>query len=281
MRILVIGNCQARPLAQILTGGGGHVALDPIIVHLAKEADAGQHQALMEQADLILTQYTAPNFRPAHLEMRGIKDRFPGKTLSWPNIFYAGQTPFLRYATHLEWGRLSGPLDVYHDLRLLRDWFVARMGECPFALPASQEDVHRQSIAELMAREKECDIGVADLIETRHADRLLFFTFNHPTRWLLDRLANRIADRFGFRFDAAGFTVAEPLGRISPPHGMANGVLEPETYRGVDTGHDGPGPVPLVDYDRDSLRAVQFRCYDQQEEILLDHARIRLTPQFH
>lgn len=280
MKILVIGNCQARPLAQILTSDGTNTSLDPIILHLAKDIDAEHHLAAMDEADLILAQYTAPTFKPTHLEMRRVKNQFPQKTLAWPNIFYAGQHPYLRYVTHLDQGRISGPLDVYHDLRLLRDWYVERVGDCPFAIPASQDAVHHHSMKEFMDREAGCDVSIADLIEENHTARPLFFTFNHPTRWLLEQLAAKIAEKAGFRFDASAFTVPEPLGRISPPRGVLNKALEPEKYQGVDVDHDGSGPVSLVEYDWCALRAAQFHCYDRQETTLRDHARIRMTPNF-
>lgn len=128
MKILITGNCQARPMSELLCDGVNNFALEPIILHLAKVEDANSHEALLSDADVIIAQATSDSFQPAHLSSRFLKEQFGPRVLVWPNVFYSGQTPYLRYITHTKAGRITGPLDVYHDLRILNEWYISRMG---------------------------------------------------------------------------------------------------------------------------------------------------------
>lgn len=283
MKILVIGNCQARPLAQILTSDGTNTSLDPIILHLAKDTDAEYHLAAMDEADLILAQYTAPTFKPAHLATAQIRDRFAQKCLVWPNIFYAGQQPFLKYITHVGKGRINGPLDIYHDLRLLKEWYLDRTGSYPLGDIATVEEVHTQSLASLATRERDCDVEISDLIEAYQNERRLFFTFNHPTHWLLESLAMRIAKRRELVFTHAERPFKEPLDRIIPPSTLFDLGKDESIFQGLENEPNQfaqPGRTRLRQFDEAQLRKTTFTYYDRQEDALRDHARIRMTPNF-
>ncbi|MAU94932.1 WcbI family polysaccharide biosynthesis putative acetyltransferase [Marinibacterium profundimaris] len=292
MKLLVIGNCQARPLSRILCSGGSFEALAPIILHLSKDDQKAEHEAAMDEADVILTQLTAENFQVAHLVAARVRDRHPGKVLIWPNLFHAGQHPFLRYLTHPRYGRILGPLDAYHDLRLIAEWRAARgLGPAPAGdLAALAAEVHAEASATLSAREAACDVGVSDLIAAHHAERLLFYTFNHPVRWLLDQLAGRIADRLA---DRLGQPVPlkplppafEPLNQFTPPLADVLGELDqaPQPpYRGIEV-ELAPGhairPGARTTYTPEALRARYFDCYDHLGPLMTEAvADLRTTP---
>lgn len=282
MKLLVIGNCQARPMAHILAKGLGATALPPIIVHLAREANAQHDLALMDDADLIFAQFTDANFKPQHVAMRTVKDRHPDKTIVWPNIFYAGQQPWLRYVTHAEKGRVRGdPMGDYHDLRLLDLWFRDRLGRSPVDLGITPQQVHDHSINELRMRERECDIGVTDLIEALRFERRLFFTMNHPTYWLMHEAAGRGAEKLGFRMRTDGTTEQEPLGKIEPPS-VLNDLDDPANTHLCESMEPLPkgGPRPVKRYSLEDLKAAVFANYDAQREILQETKRLRYTPRF-
>ena len=67
MKVLVIDNCQACPLGNLIAKYTNHNVLEPIILHLSKESEAQEHQDRSAQADLVLAQATAIEFKPTHL----------------------------------------------------------------------------------------------------------------------------------------------------------------------------------------------------------------------
>ncbi|WP_410254153.1 WcbI family polysaccharide biosynthesis putative acetyltransferase [Paracoccus aminovorans] len=259
MKLVVIGNCQARPLAARLATAPGVRVADPIILHLAKEEDEAAHAEAIGGADLILAQATADNFRPRHLASNTLRADYPRKVVVWPNIFYAGQQPFLRYLTHLETGRVAGPFDVYHDLRFLALWRAERgLGPAAPNLDAEMRfarDVAQESLVALRTREADCDVGVADLVEESASERRCFYTFNHPAGWLLGSLATRLAARIDLPRLPPPPDGWEPLGRIVPP-GL------------------------LLTREHAALQAMAFRVYDAAAPLLADPKLLRTTPTF-
>ena len=255
MKLVVIGNCQARPLAARLAVARGVSRADPIILHLARDEDEAVHTEAISSANIILAQATANDFRPRHLASGTLRAVYANRVLVWPNVFYAGQQPFLRYVTHSEAGRIKGPFDVYHDLRLLAAW-RARQG---LGLAPEQEaetqlaaEVSRDSLKTLRARETGCDVQIADMIEEHMAERRCFFTFNHPSGWLLDKLAERLGDHIGLTPLPPPPKEWEPLGRIAPPGMMLT----------------------------EELRAPAFRIYDAIAPLLMVPEKLRTTPPF-
>ncbi|MDJ0630817.1 MAG: WcbI family polysaccharide biosynthesis putative acetyltransferase [Rhodobacter sp.] len=280
MKIAVIGNCQARPLANLLQSVDGIECLEPIILHLARPEERAEHCARLDQADVVVAQWNAPQFPVPHLRVAELQAARPDSLVIWPNVFFIGQTPYLRYATHAQKGRICSPLTEYHDLWTLRDWFRARRGvdfaaeiETPDFAPA----LAAASLDTLVRRERECTVGVGDLIAEHWQSRPLFFTFNHPRHWLLARLAERILDRIGrtARIETDG--LREPLSRIQPPGARPGDAGD---LQGVEVDLSVPGRVgygQVQGYAPEDLRAASFACYDHQAD-LLDPPAMRLTP---
>lgn len=279
MRILVLGNCQARPISSLLTTCGTDLEeIEPIILHLAHDRDRAAHEAALEAADLILAQATVPAFAVAHLASAEIQARYPSKTVIWPNIFYAGQQPWLQYVTHPTLGRVQGPLDAYHDLRLLSGWYRDRHGTVPVPL-VDPAGVAFRSLATLKNREVACDVIASDLIAVHERNRRLFFTFNHPTQWLLVEVAMRIATLRGLPFDSARAAKHEPLSAVIAP---SIDTLPVTAMRGpgVILGEGGTVTLerPNRFYNSEDLKALTYACYDHQSDLLAEFSQLRLTP---
>ncbi|MEM7491952.1 MAG: WcbI family polysaccharide biosynthesis putative acetyltransferase [Pseudomonadota bacterium] len=283
-KVLVIGNCQARPVASILEKLALDVELlDPIILHLSKADDAPEQEALINTADIVFAQYTADIFQPAHLRSSFLKQENPGKVLIWPNIFYAGQQPSLRYITHASGGRIAGPLDTYHDLRILEKWYNANDLDLPFQ-KTSDDQIHQHSLAELRAREEAaCDVGISDLIEDKFRQERLFFTFNHPSLALLSVVTSRLIDACGLQPSTEELVMKEPLARIIPPSLWEDDDLEAQTFRGPRIDFETPNlalPGPPTDYSYQDMLSLFYRSYEQQKDKLLDTDNLRVTPNY-
>ena len=168
MKILVIGNCQARPLGSLLAHSTDHEVLEPIILHLSKADEEEAHMARIAQADLVLAQATAPVFQPAHLRSDVLREGLPGQVIVWPNVFFAGQHPYLRYLTHTRIGRVLGPMEATHDIRVVNAWFQDRHGmsfNAAVSAPDYEQQVYDTSLRDLRGREANCDVTISDLIE--------------------------------------------------------------------------------------------------------------------
>jgi hypothetical protein len=227
VKVVVTGNCQARPLANLLGSVPQVDVTDVIILHLAREDQEQAHQEAIHSADVIIAQFTDDAFKPSHLRSSVLRES--GKAIIWPNIFFSGQQPFLRYVTSPTYGRLNGPLDVYHDVRIMTHWHMERFGTPLFneSFDASfAERVANQSLEELARRESNCDVSVAEKINSMWRDERLFFTFNHPTISLLKHVAELVFREIGLPHSLGGIQYREPLDKIIPPSIFDESIID-------------------------------------------------------
>jgi hypothetical protein len=279
MKVLVIGNCQARQLGNLIAKYTHHDVLEPIILQLSKEAEAQEHQERIAQADLVLAQATAPGFLPAHLRSDLLKQTGTSRVLVWPNVFFVGQHPYLRYLTHSQFGRVLGPMEATHDMRIVNAWFQSRKGETfnPRLAEAGYEQwVYDTSIRELRGREEQCDVIISDLIETHFQTQRLFFTFNHPSLWLLTRLAERILTAAGEDHAIDPADMKEPLSLFQPPwRFMDDTPLQGLT---VDLGVAEKVTLGKVRaYTQADFEEAAFACYDHLAA-QMEVSALRTTP---
>ncbi len=284
-KLLVIGNCQARPVLDRLCQSDHFTALSPIVLHLATPAQFEAHKSLLESADIIVSQNTADTFPLPHLRSATLRDS--GKpTVIWPNIFYSGQQPFLRYFTHGTEGRLEGPIEASHDLRIYGDWLDQNGIDNPHRIGDELvylDFVHNRSLADLGLREQGCDVIISDIIRDRFLTDRLFFTFNHPTRLLIDALADRILTHLSYKALGAGaYCEDEPLDRYIVPSRWPDGpptFLRGDRIQCSDNGRVERVKGPPEIYSPETLRDAFFSAYDHN--VLFRHpGDIRVTPDY-
>ena len=217
MKCVVVGNCQARALSILVSKLNADVtALGVVVVHLANESERQGHLDLFDDADLILSQKTSDSYPVQHVTSGFIRERYPEKTLVWPNSFYIGQTPYLRYVSHVDDGRVLSPLDAYHDLRIFKNWYEDRVGPWPHS-EIDVGELRRLSLDSLSQREQGCDVTISDFIREFENSNRLFWTFNHPTNMLLVELSKRVLMRLSKPYKASQIDGPEYLARIVPP----------------------------------------------------------------
>jgi hypothetical protein len=286
MKIQVIANCQARPVSTLVPlMAPGAETLEPIVVHLAKAEEESAHLAQIAQADVIFTQLLQDQFKPAHLATRNLKERFGDKVVVWPNIFYMGQQPYLRYFTHPQHGRLMGPLDALHDIRLYRSWKETGRVD-PTALDYSDPDfiaaARTASLRELQAKEALCDVRISDFLTAYEDSERLFFTFNHPSQFVLLEMVQRLLGAVTETDPRmSGPPEPEPLDRFQVPSvwNTADAVFQGNKFE-IDNENKvlsiGGPPQP---YSRDALCAAYQQTNDAND-IYRTFEDIRLTPNF-
>lgn len=281
MKVVVIGNCQARPLGDLMRGHTEYDVLEPIILHLSKDADKEEQMERIAQADLVLAQATAPVFQPAHLRSDALKQNCTGRVVIWPNVFFVGQHPYLRYLTHAHLGRILGPMDATHDIRLVNAWFESRKGityNDQLKDPQYEQTVYDTSLRDLQAREASCDVKISDLIEAHFETKRLFFTFNHPSIWLLTRLAERILAHIDETQAIDSSESVEPLGRFRPPWRF--GTDAPLEGLSVDFDANGKAIMGAPrKYSQAEFAEATFACYDAIAS-QMDVSALRTTPHY-
>ena len=202
MKYLVVGNCQARPLTNILKSmRPDWDALGPVIVHLAKAEDVVQVESIYHQADLIISQLVADTYPVSSVHTNYLKSQYPGKCLVWPNLYWRNFNPEIQYIRTNAGQVISGPLGDYHNEIIFKSWrdgiaidaCVKRMASTEFNSNLYAE-IPGKSLAELRAREQLTEICISDFLDERRSQRT-FWVMNHPANIVLQETAFLILKR--------------------------------------------------------------------------------------
>ena len=124
--ILLVGNCQVRPIESLLKHLNSVEETHKIIVHLAKDSERETHNDLFKSADIIISQQIQDSYPCQAVRSSILKANHPDKIIFIPNLFYKGYTPDLRYLRLQGQGTLDGPLGDYHSSILLKCWKEGR-----------------------------------------------------------------------------------------------------------------------------------------------------------
>ncbi len=216
-RLLVLGNCQIRPMArliQAMTGG----ALATTIELLPKNIERFRTEKpalaeLIGASDLILMQ-------PYPEEMEFIAEAFPGarqKIRLFPRIGFAGFHPDADYVEDSHGGRIGGCVGQYHSALaffgwtrglspeqtagLFRDEVFAALGYYEYWSTAREV---------LLAEGARAGLPLDELTERWSRTGIWVYTMNHPKLYVLADLAHALLAREGIETIAgAGEFVAD------------------------------------------------------------------------
>ncbi len=267
--IAIVANCQARPLTTLLETCFKVRCLEPIIVHLANDANAEDYWNTLESADAVISQFISDKYPCAAIRTNYLKKRYGNRLLLIPNLFYQGYTPDLRYVRLKNKPTLTGPLGDYHSSIILDCWtkgLSQEQASINYQSKKIWKDLYlntaSQSLQELRSREQILDIKISDYIEKEQSSKQLFFTFNHPSKHLLEKLAYRIGNHFNLeaKSDDSTALVDEPLGRLQAP-------LHPFTKRQLALQFEGPQLFSGIETKKTG--AKQFRTFTLQEIVNL------------
>ncbi|WP_158967012.1 WcbI family polysaccharide biosynthesis putative acetyltransferase [Paraglaciecola sp. L3A3] len=227
MRIVIVGNCQARPLKEIIEALGNDVTvISTPIVHLLKDEDEQSIDADMIEADIIVTQLIADNYPCKFIQTNKLKQKYPNKIVTILNLFYSGYTPDWMYIRVPGKNTLKGPMGDYHNSTIVDSWLAGRtIHETAERLFDKQYNYDRYnkdvilSMNELSSREENVDVKIVDFIQSNLTSKRLFFTFNHPCLFLLVEYAMRILKKIGYpeNLDSSNLQMNEPLSQFIPP----------------------------------------------------------------
>lgn len=277
-RLIVLGNCQAQLMETLLAAGLGEaVALDCLQpVFLLEEEARAEIERKLDDAAVIFAQRTAADYHVEWLRTSALRERYGSKLLAWPNVYFDGYFPDVRYVYLERWGKLQGPLDDYHLGGVIASYTggasvteAARTAE----EASFDEDPFAASLARLAQREADVDVRISDFVGAVAGERRAFYTPNHPYNFVLIEMCRRLAEAAGLGFAAEKAAAVETkLDRIyipTYPSIRRNRNLPFDRvplYRGLEVGPirdfavglGVPRSMPLRE-----LVASYFRIYDQ------------------
>lgn len=228
MRVVIVGNCQARPMGEILSAIFGIDVQASVIVHLVRPQDEAKYLDVLQGADVILAQRVAENYPAPFVRTDALRQRYGEKVRIWQNLYFRGYNPDLVYCKRRlpATGRLAGPLGEYHLMALISAWrerigttgALARLQDVDW-YKMNFADAPNSSLQELQSRERLGGVPVSDLIADQWTRRRLFFTFNHPSAALIAQYAIRVGKDLGLRplRKIPPQLFGEPLGSLMMP----------------------------------------------------------------
>lgn len=220
-KVVVVGNCQARPIANMLAKMNKDLEVVKIaIVHLLSDKNKDEYIPFFEEADIIICQLVADNYPCEFVTTSFLTERYSEKIVKIVNLFSYRDTPYLRNLPK-ELRSQSAPLGDYHFPIVFDVWRKGGViGDAVKLLKESVEssNSHTNKIGDLKDKENMADVLISDYIENS-CDRV-FHTFNHPVNTLLKEYCQRIVRYLGLEVDSdySIFDV-EFLGQIVPFEG--------------------------------------------------------------
>lgn len=204
-KLLVYGNCQANPLASIISIAAPSVeVIRAPAVHTIKPTDSERVIGMISSADIVVHQRIGPSF--GRLATDALKAEFAdGEWISFPSIFFSGLFPQLVYIRKTEGGALTGPLHDYHDRRIVSAYLADEpQSACVQRITHDHADYARYfelTREESLRREDGLDVRIMDVILEASSRRLPLYTFNHPDNQILWILAVRLLKALSIPID--------------------------------------------------------------------------------
>lgn len=199
--VTIFANCQAGPMGAMLNEFVTDLCvLNTPLVHQITPDTRATILDNIQRSDVIIHQPLSATF--SDLSSPALVKRFSDKTfLSFPSIFFGGFFPQLTYLRIPEHGVLWGPLNDYHDTRII-DAFLngETQAQCLERVRSSDpgEMVYYDiALAESLKRDEKVHVPVMDIIQEEMQISPPLFTFNHPTNRVLWRVLERILRHMG------------------------------------------------------------------------------------
>jgi hypothetical protein len=252
------------------------IRLDPVFA--MQPSDKDRVYSSLADADFIFTQRISNEYNIDWLASEEIRRAFGAKVSVWPNIYFDGYFPGVRYIYLAGWGKLLSPLGEYHFEQIraahaagkpAQEAAEAFAGERLFE---TSPDPIGGSLDQLRAREADVDTPISDVIADSLASARQFYTPNHPVNELLGAMLQRLAARVDIRFDSAK-AVAAPY-RLDECYIAASPAIvhrfdfpfdREASYRGREIASVGAYTIelgPVRNYDIGSLVEAFYRLYD-------------------
>lgn len=273
--VVVWGNCQAGPIAELLAPplaqhGLRVIAVPP--VYLIDQAGLRRAEQAVADAAFLLSQPVTNNYRlpgcgtqqlASHLGPRGT-------LVTFPVMLHVGAFPYQVRAHGADGERVDAPLTDYHDLRAVvaaeRGMALAEaLDWWPEPGTAEVQTVAAQSLARLQARDVHTDVATAHLADAPSS----LWTMTHPTNEALAAVAGALLKAIS--------VTAERTADVSAPQREFLGARRAPLEEAVVRGRKWPAgivrpewvidgqPVPLPE-----LLQHQLAFYRMRPDVIVD-----------
>lgn len=273
--VVVWGNCQAGPIAELLTRplaqhGLRVIAVPP--VYLIDEAGLRRAEQAVADAALLLSQPVTNNYRlpgcgtqqlASHLGPRGA-------LVTFPVMLHVGAYPYQVRAHGADGERVDAPLTDYHDLRAVvaaeRGMTLAEaLNWWPEPGTTAVQAVAAQSLARLQAREVDTDVAVSHLADAPSS----LWTMTHPSNQALAAVAEALLKAIS--------VTADLTAAVSAPHREYLGARRAPLEEAVVRGREWPAgivrPEWVIDGQPLALPALlrrQLAFYRLRPDVIAD-----------
>ncbi len=262
--VSVIGNCQATPLAQLLKEKSSKIKVLKIVpVHLYDGNEKNLYK-IFRKSDFIITQLISDSF--GDVSTSQLRKEFENKLLTIPKLFYTGFHQDWMYLPRMRGIRLQSPIGDYHNKTVVDGYLSNKSsGEvlnnmCSYEYNFKKYgEVASTSLEELKKRDIGIDISIADELELElELDKSseFFHTFNHPSKCILNIIANKLLKKLGLKNEKM-YSSGECLNSIILP---TNPIVSER--KNTDLICNGK-KVDLTDFVISS-----FRIYDENPEFM-------------
>ncbi|WOD06201.1 WcbI family polysaccharide biosynthesis putative acetyltransferase [Marinomonas sp. GJ51-6] len=199
-KVVVVGNCQARPIATLLEKMSDEIEVTKVaIVHLLKSNQEHEYAPFFEEADYIIAQLVNNNYPCEFVRSDYLERHYASKLTKIVNLFSYSDTPYLKNLPK-NLREAEPPFGDYHFPVVFECWVNGLdINTAIQELNKQGENVVKDvsSYAELADRELQSDVAIVDYIES--AKERLFHTFNHPCNDLLLEYTRRILKHINFK----------------------------------------------------------------------------------
>lgn len=201
---VVLGNCQAEPLAQLLRSGPVSERFEIVSIPPVHLIDADQTEALhhiLRRAGLLVAQRVRDGYRGLEIGTAELERSLPDAAtrVHFPVMYFEGLYPYQVYVRHRGDTSESAPRTSYADLRVIVAAARGIFGEegvgYARSLIAGADSIRmnaERSLGFLREREVELDVAATDGMSG-----LSFHTVNHPSNELIRHVGDGVAKVLG------------------------------------------------------------------------------------
>lgn len=279
-RVLYYGNCQSGALASFIKLDPNEYKVIDVLCHKTPYTK-DEFIQLLQSSDIVITQPISDGYRDVdYLSSSFVIENCPGRVIIFDSCWFDFYYPDLHYKLQTNGQIISHPHD-YHYHSLIEKCYIAGK-PIPFFITESVENASFLSREELEERaEKSLQelekryhhslsiyatptsgkvqvVTMVDYIRENYKKVLLFYSVNHPTKYLFQVLAERILNVSNIPFNS--WSIAQ---HVDPLNGY-RGILYRCVRDIVDFDTTQYSPYCLEETDVDTIAHKYIQAYTSQ-----------------
>jgi len=206
IRVVVLGNCQIAGMKRFLRLNLLHNLefYEVQAVHTIMDDKERQEEIAdeLENIDYIIMQPLTSTF--GSLALNKVQKKHGDKVIVFPVMYWNVYNPELFYLKKVDGPKLNDCFADYHNMLILYGFLNDYTPEELISIFENSNlysdqflnEISDEGLQEIRSREKECTVICSDLIENTKGKS--FFTMNHPSNSITNRVSERVLRKVGF-----------------------------------------------------------------------------------